>query len=67
MNSVVASRPPGPVTRTSNMPSWTAWGKSGLMFSWKLPADGVTWTVRVTVWPGPAGGGGAKVSVTVTG
>src|SRR5215469_16217220 len=37
------------------------------MFSWKVPADGVTWTVRVNFCGGPICGGLLKLSVTVTG
>ncbi len=52
MNVVVASRPPGPVTWTLNSPSRSAPGKSWLMFSRKVPADGVTRTVRVNLCAG---------------
>ena len=38
MNVVVASRPPGPATRTLNSPSRSAPGKSWLMFSRKVPS-----------------------------
>ena len=52
MNVVVATRPPGPVTRTPNAPSWSAPGKSLLMSSWNVPADGVRRTLRVNVRAG---------------
>ena len=67
MNVVVASRPPGAVTWTLNSPSRSAPGKSWLMFSWKVPADGVMRTVRVNVWAGTTWGGLLKLSETVTG
>ena len=67
MNVVLATRPPGPVTRTPNAPSWSAPGKSLLMSSWKVPADGVMRTVRVNVRAGTICGGLSKRSATVTG
>src|ERR1700759_459156 len=67
MNVVAASRPPGPVTWTLNRPSRIAPGKSCLIFSWKVPADGVTRTVRVNFCAGATGGGLLKLSATVTG
>ena len=67
MNVVVAWRPPGPVTWTLNSPSRSAPGKSWLMLSRKVPADGVMRTVRVNVWAGTICGGLLKPSETVTG
>ena len=67
MNVVRASRPPGPVTWTLNSPGRSAAGKSLLMFSWKVPADGVMRTVRVNVWAGTTSGGLLKLSETATG
>ena len=67
MNVVLASRPPGAVTWTLNSPSRSVLGKSWLMFSRKVPADGVMRTVRVNVWAGPIWGGLLKPSETVTG
>ena len=67
MNVVVALRPPGPVTWTLNSPSRTAPGKSWLMFSGKVPVDGVTRTVRVNARAGKTWGGLSKPSETVTG
>ena len=37
------------------------------MFSWKVPADGVTWTVWVKFCAGVTWGGLVKLSATVTG
>ena len=37
------------------------------MFSWKVPADGVTRTVRVNFCAGATWGGLLKLSATVTG
>src|SRR6266567_5920412 len=70
MNVVVAWRPPGPVTWTSNSPSRSAAGKSWLMFRRRdpsRPVTGLTRAVRMNVCAGTTCGGLFQLSVTVTG
>ena len=50
MKLVVASRPPGPASRTSKSPSWSAPGKSLRAYRWGLGAASALCALTGVAW-----------------